>query len=128
MLVAHASAHGSTAEIASRLAESLAGLDEVRHFARRFGVDDASDARAAFRLEKAAPIGDDRDRAAGKAGVGAQHLGRVFGLELGIIASVENAEDDLFHVIWQAMIVGKHSVDIGDIARGWMSLRRGRRL
>jgi hypothetical protein len=48
-------------------------------------------------------------------------------LELDVIAAVEDAEDDVLHVIRQAMVRGKHAVETGGVARrraaGWPGLR-----
>ena len=80
------------------------------------------------RFQKAAPVGDDRYRAPRQTGIRAQHFGRILGLEFGIVAGVEDAQEDLLHFVGQAVIGGKDAVDIGDVAGGLASLRvRGRR-
>ena len=60
--------------------------------------------------------------------IGAQHLRRVIRLELGIIAGIENAEDDFFDVVGQPVIGGQHAVNVIRWTRGRVALLpRGRR-
>ena len=59
--------------------------------------------------------------------VGAEHLGRVLGLELGVIAGVEDAEDHVLDFVGQAMVGGQDAVQLRRIAAGRCAVRRGRR-
>ena len=63
-----------------------------------------------FGLQKPAAVGDNRHRAALQPRVGAEHLGRVLGLEFGIVAGVEDAADDFLDVVRQAVIGGQNAV------------------
>jgi hypothetical protein len=58
----------------------------------------------------------------GEAGVGAEHLGGVLGLEFDVVTGVEDAEDDLFDFVRESVIGGEDCVEIAGVqAGGWRS-------
>ena len=61
------------------------------------------------RLQEAAAVRDDRNRMAVQPRVGAEHLRREFGLELDEVAGVEDAAQNIFHLVGQAMVGRQHA-------------------
>ncbi len=117
---------GNVLQVDQRMAEALAGLHEVRHFARRFRIDDAADPGAALRLQETAPIRDDRHRMSRKAGARAEHFRGVIGLKLGVIGAVENAEDHFFDVVGEAVVGREYAVEVGGVPQGRNTGREAR--
>ena len=78
-----------------------------------------------FGFQEAAAIGDQGDGAAVESRVGAEHFGRVLGLELEVVVAIEDAEDDVFDFVRQSMIGGQDAVEIFGRTRGRSAGRSG---
>jgi len=96
---------------------------KIGHFARTFGIDNATDAR----LEETAAVGDYGDGMPAQTAIGAKHFGREFRLKFQKIVAVEDARKDILHAVRKAMIGGHHGINPIRRLRGFSGLRSGRR-
>ncbi len=101
---------GDILHIEQRQAMALGVLDEISDFAGGFRIDDAADARAGLRFQKAAAIRDDADVSSVQARRCAQKFRRILGLKFEEIVRIENSLEQIFHTIGQTVIGGKHIV------------------
>src|SRR6185295_1921889 len=104
---------------------TIAGLDEVSGFLGGIRVDDAAEFRARARAQEASLICNDADGYAFDAGIAGDHLLRVISLKLVKLACVDEAVEDISHIVRKPMIRGYNVIQIRQRpARGHSRLER----